>query len=42
MILAVTVGNETACDMYIKAGFTPFGVDPDILKSTTSILTSNG
>lgn len=32
MILAVTVGNETARNLYIKAGFIPFGVDPRYIK----------
>lgn len=32
MILAVTVGNETARNLHIKAGFIPFGVDPRYIK----------
>lgn len=30
--LAVTVGNETARRLYIRAGFRPFGVDPRYIR----------
>jgi RimJ/RimL family protein N-acetyltransferase len=32
VILAVTVGNEAARQLYIKAGFTPYSIDPRYIR----------
>lgn len=32
IVLGVTVGNETARRLYISAGFTPYSIDPRLLK----------
>ncbi len=32
VVLAVTVGNDTARNLYIKAGFTPFSIDPRYIR----------
>ncbi len=32
VVLAVTVGNDAARSLYIKAGFTPFSIDPRYIR----------